>query len=126
MPDLNKTPASPGAADGGGSDWPAQATEAIVGLVDTVREKVNGPATSVARGIVYGTLGAIVGLATLVLVLVVLFRGFDVGIDALLDLADIDRRGRSTWITHLLFGLLLVVPGALLWRKGTRSPAPAS
>lgn len=123
MPDLQKTPASPGAAGPSGSDWPAQATDAIVGLVDSVKDKVNGPATSAARGVVYGTLAAIVGTAALVLFLVLLVRGFDVLAQVVLDALDIERAGRATWIAHLLTGLLFVLPGALLWRKGTRAPA---
>jgi hypothetical protein len=123
VPDLDKTPASPGAAGSSGSDWPAQATDAIVGLVDSVKDKVNGPATSAARGIVYGTLAALVGTAAVVLLLVLLVRGLDIIAQMLLDLADVERAGRSTWIAHLVTGLLLLLPGAWLWRKGTRAPA---
>jgi len=104
----------------GGSDWPAQATDTIVGLVDSVRDKTTGPAASIARGAVYGTLAAIVGTAALVLALVLLVRGIDVGVDALLDLVDIDDPGRSTWIAHAITALLFLVPGLLLWRKGTQ------
>jgi hypothetical protein len=126
VPDLDKTPASPAsprAAGSSGNDWPTQATDAIVGLVDSVKDKVNGPATSAARGIVYGTLAAIVGTAALVLVLALLLRGFDIIAQLLLDLADAERAGRSTWIAHLVMGLVFLLPGAALWRKGTRTPA---
>lgn len=134
MPDLSKTPAAPGSpgapgAPGpaaGGSDWPAQATDAIVNLVDSVKDKVNGPATSAARAIVYGTLAAIVGTAALVLVLALTLRGIDILAQVVLDALDIERAGRSTWIAHLLLGLVLLLPGVMLWRKGTRpAPAPA-
>jgi hypothetical protein len=123
VPDLQKTPASPGAAGPSGSDWPAQATDAIVGLVDSVKDKVNGPATSAARGTVYGTLAAIVGTAALVVFLVFVFRGLDVLAQVVLDAVDIERAGRSTWIAHLLFGLGFTLLGGWLWRKGTRAPA---
>lgn len=106
-----------------GSDWPAQATDAIVGLVDSVKDKVNGPATSIARGVVYGTLATLVGTAALVLFLVLLVRGFDIGAQVLLDVANIERAGRSTWIAHLVTGLVFLIPGAMLWRKGSRAPA---
>ena len=115
------TPPSPPSPSGG--DWPAQATDAIVNLVDSVRDKTAGPATGIARGLVYGLLGAIVGTAALVLFLVLLLRGIDVGVDALLDLGDIDRKGRSTWIAHTVLGLLFVLPGLWCWRKGA---APAA
>lgn len=100
-------------------DWPAQATDTLVGLVDTARQKVNGPATKVARGLVYGTLAAVVGLAALVLALVLLVRGLDIVVDLVLGLFDADRAGRSTWIAHLITGIVLLVPGLVLLRKGT-------
>lgn len=100
-------------------DWPAQATDTLVGLVDTAREKVNGPATKVARGVVYGTLAAIVGLAALILGLVLLVRVLDIVVDLILGVFDADRAGRSTWIAHLVTGVVLFVPGLILLRKGT-------
>jgi hypothetical protein len=115
VPDLDKTPAAPGPA-AGGSDWPAQATDTIVGLVDQVKEKVEGPATSIVRTIVYGTFAAIVGTAALVLFLVLLVRGFDILAQVVLDLVDWERAGRSTWIAHLITGLAFAVPGLLLMR----------
>jgi hypothetical protein len=125
VPDLDKTPATPAPASGG-SDWPAQATDTIVGLVDQVKDKVQGPATSIARTVVYGTLAAIVGTAALVLFLALLVRGFDILAQVLLDVADIERAGRSAWIAHLVTGLLFVIPGMALMRKAARpAPAPA-
>ena len=100
-------------------DWPAQATDTLVGLVDTAREKVNGPATKVARGVVYGTLLAVVGLATGVIGLVLLVRGVDIVVDLVLGVFDADRAGRSTWIAHLITGIVLLAPGLVLLRKGT-------
>lgn len=105
----------------GGSDWPRQATDTIVSLVDSVKGKTTGPATSLVRGVVYGTLAAIVGTAALVLTLVLLLRAIDVGVDALLDLADADRNGRSTWIAHTILGLPMLLAGLWCWRKGGRA-----
>ncbi|HYI62197.1 MAG TPA: hypothetical protein VEW93_10375 [Acidimicrobiales bacterium] len=119
------TPPSPAGPDrtGPATDWPAQATDAIVGLVDSVKDRTTGPATTLARGLVYGTLATLVGTAALVLAVVLLVRAIDVGVDALLDLADIDDPGRSTWIAHAVTGLLFLVPGLALWRRGTRAAA---
>jgi len=100
------------------SDWPAQVTNAIVDFVDSIKGKTTGPATSAARTVVYGLLAAIVGIAALALVLALVLRGIDVGVDALLDQADIDREGRSTWIAHTIIGLGLLGIGFLIWRKG--------
>src|SRR5688572_15590855 len=99
------TPTPPGSDRSPGGDWPAQATEAIVGLVDAVRERTTGPATSIARGLVYGTLASFVGTAALVLLLVLLVRAIDVGADAILSAAGWDEPGRSTWIAHTVTGL---------------------
>ena len=121
MPDLQKPAPSTGESTTG--DWPAQATDAIVGLVDSVKDKVNGPATSIARGIVYGTLAALVGTAALALALALVVRGLDILAQVVLDGVGLERFGRATWIAHLVTGLLCLVPGVLLWRKGTHPPA---
>lgn len=115
---MPEPPAPPPPA--GGSDWPAQVTDLIVNLVDSVKDKTGGPATSIARGLVYGTLAAIVGTAALVVFIILLVRGFDVLAQVALDAAGLEKPGRSTWIAHLLTGLLFAGAGAVLWRKGTQ------
>ena len=116
------TPAGP--ASSGGSDWPAQATDTIVSLIDTVKAKTTGPATTAVRGAVYGLLAAIIGTAALVLFLVVLVRGIDIGMQALLQGIGVDKPGRSTWMAHALTGLLFfLLPGLWLMRKGARAAA---
>lgn len=117
------TPPTPDAERPTGADWPTQATDAIVGLVDSAKERITGPATSVARGLVYGTLAALVGTAALVLLLVLLVRAIDVGVDALLTATDLDEPGRSAWIAHTITGLLFLLPGLALWRRGIRAAA---
>ncbi len=117
------TTPTPDADRSSGADWPAQATDAIVGLVDTAKERVTGPATSLARGLVYGTLATLVGTAALVLLVILLVRSIDIGIDALLTAADLAEPGRSTWIAHTVTGLLFLLPGLALWRRGTRAAA---
>lgn len=113
-------PASPPPTPQGGADWPAQVTDTIVRLVDSAKEKTTGPATSIARGVVAGTLATIVGLAALALVLVLLVRGLDILAQVVLDLLGIEKDGRSVWIAHALTGLVMVVAGVWAWRKGTR------
>lgn len=113
-------PTEPSPQPTGGSDWPAQATETIVGLVDSVKDKTTGPATSIARAVVYGTLAAIVGTAAVVLLLVVLVRGFDILAQVVLDAIGIERAGRSVWIAHLITGVLFLGPGLVAWRRGAR------
>lgn len=116
-------PTEPSTSTSGGSDWPTQATETIVGLVDSVKDKTTGPATTIARAVVYGTLAAIVATAALVLFLVVLVRGFDILAQIVLDAIGIEKAGRSVWIAHLITGLLFLGPGLLAWRRGIRPVA---
>ncbi len=127
MPTEPSTPTStnPGSPAAKGSDWPAQATETIVGLVDTVKAKTTGPATNAARGAVWGLLIAIVGTAALVLFLVVFVRGIDIVAQTALDGLNIEKAGRATWIAHTITGLLFLVPGVMLLRKGARAAAAA-
>lgn len=106
-----------------GSDWPAQATETIVGMVDTVKEKTTGPATTAVRGAVWGLLIAIVGTAALVLFLVLFVRGVDIGVQTALDGLNIEKPGRATWIAHTITGLVFLLPGVWFLRKGTRAAA---
>jgi hypothetical protein len=108
-----------------GADWPAQVTDAVVGAVDNAKGKITGPATSAARGVVYGTLAAIVGTAVLVVVLVLAFRLTDIAVAALLELAGIEKAGRAVWIAHLLWGAGFALAGAAMLKKGRR-PAPAT
>lgn len=112
------------APSGGGSDWPAQVADTIVGYVDQAREKTTGPATKVARTVVYGTLAALLGSAALVLGLVFFVRVVDVGAEVALDAAGLEKAGRSTWIAHLIVGGLFSGVGLLVWKRGTSVAEP--
>ncbi len=125
MADTSRPTATTSTAAPSGGDWPAQVTDTVVNLVDTAKEKVNGPATSGARGAVYGTLAAIVGTAALVLAFVSLFRGLDIVVQVVLDAAGIEKAGRSVWISHVIFGLAFLVPGLMALKRASR-PAPAT
>lgn len=116
------SPSPTGPTTSGGSDWPAQATDTIVSLIDTVKGKTTGPATTAVRGAIYGLLAAIIGTAALVLFLVVLVRGIDIGVQALLQGIGVDKAGRSTWMAHAITGLVFfLLPGLWLMRRGARA-----
>ena len=106
-----------------GSDWPAQATDAIVSVVDVVKEKVSGPATSVARAVVYGTLFAILGTALLVVTLVLLHRGIEIAVRVGLEAADAYKPGRANWIADTILGGSLALGGYLLIGRGSKAAA---
>jgi hypothetical protein len=117
-------PASTGAtATSTGGDWPAQAADSIVRVVGQVRYRTTGPTITAARAVVFGLLAAILGLVALVILSVLLNRGTVIGVNALLDLADLDRPGRAVWIAHFLDGLLFVLIGLVLWKKAVARTA---
>ena len=95
---------------GTGADWPAQATDMIVRVVGQVRDKTTGPALTVARGLVYGLLAALLGGTITVLVAIAAVRGIDELIEWAVD-------SRETWASHLIVGFLFTVVGLWLWSK---------
>lgn len=84
-------------------EWPAQAADAVVGLVDTVRDRTIGPIQTVARAIVYGLVIGTLAVLALVLVVVGFFR--------LLD------NWLPTWAVYLILGSIFTGVGLLAWSK---------
>jgi hypothetical protein len=97
------------------ADWPVQATDTIVSLVDRVRDSTTGRVLTAARAIVFGLVAAVLG--TMVAVLAIVFAVHLV--TELLLLTGWDWVG--VWVTYLLFGVVFCVAGALLFRR--RQPA---
>ena len=88
-----------------GDDWAGQAADAVVTVVDTVREKTTGPVLTVARAIVYGIIGLFAVLVALVLLTVALVRFTNVYLPG------------GVWAAHLLIGSIFILGGLLVWRK---------
>lgn len=84
-------------------DWTAQLTDRIVGLVDTVRDRTTVPLETVARGIVYGTIAATVGVVALIMLAVVSVRVLEVYIPV-----------GGVWLPYLIVGGLFTLLGAFL------------
>ncbi len=97
-------------------DWPAQATDTIVRTVGRVRDKTTGPAVTAARGVVYGLLAGVLGIAALVLIAIAAVRF----IDSYLPDAVVGET--HTWAAHLLVGGVFTLAGLLLWSR--RKPRP--
>jgi hypothetical protein len=95
----------------GGDDWPAQAADLIVSTVDTVRDKTTGPILKAARGVVYGSFAALVGIAVAVWACIWWVR-FWTNIFG------------EVWITYFFTGGLLLIAALFLWRKGISNPEP--
>ena len=88
-------------------DWPAQAADKIVQVVEQVRDRTTGPAITAMRGIVYGVLAGILGLICLVLFIICLVR--------LLDTYVVGEN--NTWLAHLIVGVLFTAAGIVLWMQ---------
>jgi hypothetical protein len=88
-------------------DWAAQTADRIEGLVTAVRSKTTGPVETVGKGLVYGLLAAILGLAAAVLLAILVVRVLDIAIPG------------EVWSAHLVAGGIFAVAGAFLWRKRT-------
>ena len=97
-----------------GGDWPAQAADAIVNAVETVRDRTTTPIMKVARGLVFGVFAGTIIIAIAVLAII--------GVVRLLD----EALPSGVWLPYLLLGVLFTVVGALLFRRrNAPSPAPA-
>ena len=96
---------------GTGADWPVQATDLIVRVVGQVRDKTTGPALTVARGLVYGLLAALLGSTCAVLFAIAAVRVLDEVV--IEEIAG----SRETWAAHLVVGVVFTLGGWLLWRK---------
>jgi hypothetical protein len=101
---IGVTPSSSGT-----SDWPAQAADAIVDTVAKVRDATTGPVLKVARGVVYGTAIAILGLTALILLVAGAIRALDAYLPG------------EVWSAYLLLGVLFTALGLFLWSR--RRPA---
>lgn len=115
--DSDALPAETGPIPGLPADWPQQATERVVGLVDNVRTKTSGPAIKISRAVVYGLVAAILALIALPLFLIGATRGV---IEIFDNFLSYDK---AVWTTYYVIGGLLLAGGALLWRKRPRGAA---
>jgi hypothetical protein len=96
-------------------DWPEQAADAIVNVVDAVRDRTTGPAVRAAHALVLGlvvlVLAAVLGVALLLAVI----RGLHIA----LDNVGLSRE-MAVWTTYAGLGFLFTLTGSLLLRR--RSP----
>lgn len=90
-------------------DWPAQATDAIVNVVDQVRDKTTGPILTAARALVFGSIAALLAGVVVVLLLLAALRLLNEWLPAV-------------WMTYLIVGAVLTIVGAALFRKRHAPP----
>ncbi|MFV0309285.1 MAG: hypothetical protein ACK5OX_16250 [Desertimonas sp.] len=99
-------------------DWPAQVADRIVGVVGTVRDRATTPIVTIARGVVYGLLAALLGAAAAVMGLVALTRGLQALFDTFLSW------DRAVYLSYLMLGGILCLAGALLMAKRYATDEP--
>jgi hypothetical protein len=97
-------------------EWPAQAADRIVDLVDTVRDKTTGPLQKAARAAVYGLVAVILGVVVVVLVIILAIRVLDVLVDEFVPWGGI-------WLPYLILGAIFIVAGSFLFRRRRHAPA---
>src|SRR3954451_15240120 len=108
------TPASDASrTSGGDTDWTVQAADTIETFVGTIRDKTVVPATTVARGIVYGLVAGVLGLVILIMAIIIIVRLGTVYLPGWFA----DKRGRSAWATQVVLGGILTIGGLFLLRK---------
>jgi hypothetical protein len=87
------------------ADFAEQTTDTIVRLVGQVRDKTTVPLLTVTRGLVFGLLAGIIGIAALTLLFVMIVRILEIVLPS------------GVWVAYLVLGLVLVIAGAVLMRK---------
>ncbi len=92
-------------------NWPADVADTVERVVGTVRERATTPVVKVTRGIVYGLLSAMLGLAAVTLLLIAFTRA----LQALLDLAV--SPAQAVYLSYLILGGILSLAGLLILRK---------
>ncbi len=92
-------------------NWPTELADQIERVVGTVRQKTTVPLIHLARAIVYGLLGGIIGLFAVVLVLVAVTRG----LQALLD--TVVSWEQAVYLSYLIVGGILCLIGLFLLMK---------
>ncbi len=95
-PDATPPRSIPSASSIVGGDWPAQAADAIVNAVETVRDRTTTPIMKVARGLVFGVFAGTIIITIVVLAIIGLVR---------------------------ILGVVFTTIGALLFRR-RNAPAP--
>ncbi len=111
MSDQTRPPSSAPTPNPPTVDWASQTADTIDRVIVQFRDRTTRPVLVIARGVVFGLLGAIVGTAVLVMALI--------GIHRLVALIPPD-----VWMGDLILGVLLVLLGLLLMSK-RKAPAGA-
>lgn len=97
--------------------WASDLADTVERLVGKVRDTATNNVVLVTRAVVFGLLGAVLGIAALVLTLIVVTRG----LQSLLELAV--EWPRAVYISYFVLGGICLAAGAFMMKK--RRPADA-
>ena len=98
-------------------NWASDLADTVERVVGTVRDKTTDNIVLVTRAIVFGQLGAILGLTALVLTLIVVTRG----LQSLLEL--VVEWPRAVYISYFILGGICCAVGAFMMKKRHTSGA---
>lgn len=87
------------------ADWPRQATEQVVKVVDQVRDKTTGPVLDASRWLVYGLVALMAAGIFAVVSLIGVIRLLDVLLP------------RGVWLVYLVLGAVFTIAGTICWSK---------
>lgn len=93
------------------ANWHVLATDKIVSTVDNVRVKTSGPAIKISRSVVYGLLGAFIGMIALIV--------FLIGTVRLLN----NVLPKDVWLVYFILGAIFMALGIFLWSRRPRRAA---
>ena len=100
-------------------NWAAQTTDTVVRVVDNIKAKTTRPAVLAARGLVFGLLAVFLGLFAVVIALIMLTRGFQSILDAVVD------HERSVYISYVAVGAILSLAGMIAFKKRNAGATPS-
>ena len=106
-------PSIPSVGSLAGGDWPAQAADAIVNAVETVRDRTTTPIMKIARGLVFGVFAGTILIVITVLAVIGMVRLLDEALPS------------EVWLPYLILGALFTSVGALLFLR-RNAPAPSA
>ena len=92
-------------------NWAPDLTDQIVDFIGKIRDKTTNNAIKVARGLVFGVLGAILGIVALVLFIIMSTRGIKEIFDLFMPTY------RAVYLSYFTLGGIFCLVGALLMAK---------
>lgn len=88
------------------SDWPERATNLVIEVTDSIREKGISPIYRIVRVLIFGLLGAALASTVAILLLIGIIRAMTVYLF-----------GDNVWITYLVLGVIFSAAGFFIWSK---------